>query len=333
MSPEKSRAYVLSLYEHLLRRAPNAEELENWITVAQNRQTADQIYFSFVNSEEYRAKHCVSTLYPSGHYYSPVVDPKTVTQYVRNERLAAAPIAGVNLSLAEMEAFWNRCSPVVARTPFHQNENTEHRYYFDNTNFSYADAITLRAMMADLKPRTVVEIGSGFSSACMLDCADEFGLDTKFTFIDPDTSRLELLLRPADHERVTTLKSSVQATDLSLYQSLQAADILFIDSTHVLKTGSDVHFELFYIMPALNKGVVVHFHDIHFPFEYPDPWIFKDNLSWNEIYALRAFLMYNSDFRVRFWGGYFVKERLRLVEAVSPLFLKNTGGSIWLERD
>ena len=133
--------------------------------------------------------------------------------------------------------------------------------------------------------------------------------------------------------RVTTIKSSVQATDLSLYQSLQAADILFIDSTHVLKTGSDVHFELFHIMPALNKGVVVHFHDIHFPFEYPDPWIFKDNLSWNEIYALRAFLMYNSDFRVRFWGGYFVKERLRLVEAVSPLFLKNTGGSIWLERD
>ncbi len=105
---------------------------------------------------------------------------------------------------------------------------------------------------------------------------------------------------------------------VSTFSTLNKNDILFIDSTHVLKTASDVHYELFSILPSLNKGVLVHFHDIQYPFEYPRPWLFKDNMSWNEIYALRAFLMYNSAFEVVFWNGLFAHRQRELIHKIQP---------------
>ncbi len=223
-------------------------------------------------------------------------------------------------------------SPVISRTPFSDQQTKTHRFYYGNNTFEYGDAIGLRAILADRRPELIIEIGSGFSSACMLDCVDEFELGTKFIFIDPYADRLKRLLRPGDAKRVTIIEQPVQLTELSLYGKLRPNDILFIDSTHVLKTGSDVHYEFFHILPSLAHGVVVHFHDIQFPFEYPDRWIFDDNFSWNEIYALRAFLMYNADFQIYFWGSCLARERPRLIRDVLPLFLRNSGGSLWLER-
>jgi hypothetical protein len=332
MSPDKAHSYIISLYHHILRRVPKPSELDHWVTVAKDGK-ADEIYYAFINSQEYADKTRVSSRFPAGHYYSAIVDPATVSEYVEKERQSdSLKIAGVNVPLARMEEFWQRSFAIIASTPFPETKERDYRFYYNNDIFSYGDAITLRAMIADLRPLTVVEIGSGFSSACMLDSVDEFGLDTRFTFIDPYPERLKGLLRPVDTQRVTILEAPVQETNLDLYRSLRRGDILFIDSTHVLKTGSDVHHELFHILPVLQSGVVVHFHDIHFPFEYPDQWIFKDNYSWNEIYALRAFLMYNTDFQLRFWGNCLAKERRRVIEDASPAFLKNPGGSLWIER-
>jgi predicted O-methyltransferase YrrM len=330
---EEARAYIKSLYETLLHRQPSPTEFEHWVRSAQKADSDRSTYFSFISSEEYKSKTRVSSLFPAGHYYSAVVDPATVGRYVERERLTQSnEIAGIVLPMREMEEFWQRSWNLITRTPFPALQTENYRFFFENPVFSYGDAITLRAMMADLKPRAVIEIGSGFSSVCMLDCADEFRLDTKFTFIDPNPERLKSLLRSADYQRVTLLEIPVQQTDTTIYRSLGPGDILFIDSTHVLKTGSDVHFELFHILPALHQGVVIHFHDIHFPFEYPDPWIFHNNHSWNEIYALRAFLSFNSAFRIRFWGDCFARERRELVHRAFPAFLKNPGGSLWIEK-
>jgi len=108
--------------------------------------------------------------------------------------------------------------------------------------------------------------------------------------------------------------------------------LLFIDSTHVLKTGSDVCHELFNILPVLKKGVIVHFHDIFWPFEYPDDWILKENRSWNEIYALRAFLMNNSEFEILFFNDFFARNFDDEIKIVRPDMLKNTGGSLYLKK-
>ena len=332
MSPERAHAFVISLYKNILKRTANREEFSHWSGLLQAGSSAADIYYAFVNSQEYKDKSQVAEFFPTGHFHSPVVDPRTVVDYVRKEQLATSPsVSGIELPLDEMIELWQNSSALIAATPF-QNEPSGNRRFYYNQIFPYGDAVSLRMMFAHIKPRAVIEIGSGFSSACMLDCADEFQTKTNFTFIDPDPARLKMLLTKNDLQNVKIIEAPVQSTDLAMYSSLERGDILFIDSTHVLKTGSDVHFELFHILPLLKPGVSIHFHDIHFPFEYPDEWIFKDNLSWNEIYALRAFLMYNSDFKVRFWGSCLARERPDLVQQVFPLFLKNPGGSIWMER-
>ena len=127
-------------------------------------------------------------------------------------------------------------------------------------------------------------------------------------------------------------EKEIQDVDVSIVDDLNRNDFLFINSTHVLKTGSDVHYEIFRLLPRVKSGVVIHFHDVPYPFEYPDKWIFQDNYSWNEAYAVRAFLMFNHEFRVLFWNSLFARRFSKLIKAEFPLFLRNPGGSIWIER-
>lgn len=332
MSEDDAKRYILSLYKSLFNREPATSELALWVDQAQI-QSAEAIYYAFINSTEYKLKTAVTATYPIGHYYSAIVDPRTVYSYLKKELAATIPdISGISISIDEMDEFWNRSSDVIRSTAFPEQKRDTHRFFYDNNIFPYGDAIGLRAMIADLHPKTIVEIGSGFSSACMLDSVDEFGFDTKFIFIDPYADRLKNLLRHEDYSRVVVIEKPVQDTDISVFKSLRRGDILFIDSTHVLKTGSDVHYELFHILPELSLGVLVHFHDIQFPFEYPSKWVLEDNYSWNEIYALRAFLMYNNHFRIVFWGNCYARHRLHIVEDTCPTFLKNPGGSLWIEK-
>ena len=82
------------------------------------------------------------------------------------------------------------------------------------------------------------------------------------------------------------------------FRKLEPNDILFIDSSHVVKTGSDVQHIFFKILPEIKSGVYIHFHDVFYPFEYPKHWIFDNHWSWNEYYFLMAFLMYNTSFKI-----------------------------------
>src|SRR5690606_3240197 len=121
-----------------------------------------------------------------------------------------------------------------------------------------------------------------------------------------------------------------QDIDLELFKNLEAGDILFVDSTHIVKTGSDVNYILFSILPILQKGVFIHFHDIFFPFEYPKKWVYGGH-NWNETYFLRAFLMYNDHFKIRLFSHHmhtFYPETFNEM----PLAYKNIGGNIWLEK-
>ena len=121
-----------------------------------------------------------------------------------------------------------------------------------------------------------------------------------------------------------------------MVRELEVNDILFIDSSHVVKTGSDVHFELTELIPRLRPGVVVHFHDIFYPFEYPKAWVLDINRSWNEIYFLHVFLMYNSAFGIEFFNTFFARNYPDIVRASIPAhadkFLLNPGGGLWLRK-
>lgn len=335
MSHAVVEEYIASLYATLLKRDPEPDEFAGWVSLAAALEP-EQVYFAFVNSEEYKRQQekPVPTMFLPGHYYSPIVDPSTIAEYVEKQYLAEpSDLAGIQFDESAMLRFWKKNSDFIKNTPFSEHDDGNNRYYYNNGQYPYGDAIMLRTMIAYFKPKNVVEIGSGFSSACMLDAIDHTGLkDFAMTCIDPDAERLRSRLRDEDLLRVDILEGLVQDVPLSTFSKLNANDILFIDSTHVLKTASDVHYELFSILPSLNKGVLVHFHDIQYPFEYPRQWLFEDNRSWNEIYALRAFLMFNSAFEIVFWNDLFAHRQRELVHKTNPLFLNNPGGSIWLRR-
>ena len=117
---------------------------------------------------------------------------------------------------------------------------------------------------------------------------------------------------------------------MDVFEKLNAGDILFVDSTDVSKTGSDVNYIMFEIIPILKSGVLIHFHDVFCPFEYPKEWVFQGR-NWNEDYILKAFLMYNDRFEIKLFSEYLHKHHGDVFEAM-PLFYKNHGGNLWIEK-
>lgn len=332
METDEARQFIQDLYTHLIGRHPGQRELDQWTMLAVKSLSPAQVLRAFIDSKEYKARNMVYTLFAAGHYHSPVVDPATVRVYfdkARNKTIN--DLAGINIDLEEMMAFWDTNLAFIQATPFTEAKDPARRFYYTGSPYPWGDAIMLRAMINHYRPQRVIEIGSGFSTACMLDSADECGhLGMQVTCIEPYPNRLHSLLRPADYERVELVQALVQDVELDLFDALRPGDMLFIDSTHVLKTGSDVHYELFSILPRLRTGVLVHVHDCPFPFEYPEKWVFELNYSWNEAYALRAILMYSNRFKIRFWNSALAKTCRGKIQADYPSFLRNAGTSIWL---
>ena len=214
--------------------------------------------------------------------------------------------------------------------PWQPGPTTGLRYYFENEMFSYSDAIFLYSMIRHAQPGRVVEVGSGFSSAVMLDTDQRFLNESiKFTFVEPYPDRLLALLTERDKSRVELIKDRVQHVDIETFSSLKSGDIVFVDSSHVGKVGSDVNHLLFEVFPILASGVYVHIHDVFYPFEYPREWISR-GFGWNEDYLIRAFLMFNTRFSVVAFNTYLEQFHADWFRQKMPLCLINTGGSIWL---
>ncbi|HEY9217013.1 MAG TPA: class I SAM-dependent methyltransferase [Phenylobacterium sp.] len=265
-----------------------------------------------------------------GHHYSPIADPAEAQRHL--DRLALEgpleSVPGVAIDRDAMRSLWAELVPLMADAPFPEQPQAGGAYHLDNPSFAWGDGLVLHAMLRRFGPRRVIEVGSGYSSACMLATLPG---EAEFTFIEPHPRLLRELLG-AELDRHVLKASPVQDCPLELFAQLQDGDLLFIDSTHVLKTGSDVWYELFRVLPALAPGVLIHLHDIFWPFEYPRHWVVGANQSWNELYALHAFLMSNADYQVLMFNDYFAQLERPLIEATLPRFLTNPGGSIWLRK-
>lgn len=334
-SHEAERDFAATAYRRVLRREPTAEELDYAAGATRHLGAARLLETLFESGEyQFRNRVAMTSEFDAGHFYSPVVDPEALAAsgFAVDRSLPEERLAGLSIDPDRMLAFWDAHLPAMHGANFPAQERPPRRYFADNDIYSWGDALVLAAMFDAHRPRRVIEIGSGFSSACMLDLADAMGLPTAFTFVEPYADRLKGLLTAADAGRCTLHETPVQATDPQLYAELDAGDILFIDSTHVSKAGSDVNFELFEILPRLKPGVIVHFHDIFYPFEYPDAWIFQSRRSWNEIYILRAFLMFNPAFEVLFFNDYFGRRHADHARATLPRFMDNPGGGLWLRK-
>lgn len=161
------------------------------------------------------------------------------------------------------------------------------RYKSNNGWFDDGDAGLLHSMILEYKPKRIIEIGSGFSTCVMLD-TNEYWLDNKIeiTCIEPYPHRLMENIRK--NEKIEIRNEYVQHVPLEVFDSLEANDILFIDSSHVVKAGGDIIWEYFHIIPRLKDGVIIHIHDIIYPFTYPERWILQGR-AYTEAFILRAF--------------------------------------------
>jgi len=260
---------------------------------------------------------------PPGHFYSPVPDPTAIGQRIDGLLDARRPMAGLDTHDDVQFALGRKLLAFLAHfDPPLEQKRSRARYWSQNPFYPFGDAALLALLVHELAPRRAVEIGCGFSSAALLDARDREhahgGKDvlTHVRFVEPYPDRLLDLLDERDraslvrvptaphssataHAAALTLDARpLEEADLTWIESLGRGDLLIVDSSHVLKTGSDVFLLFDRILPALARGVWIHVHDVAWPFEYPRPWLLEGR-AWNEAYALKLFLQYNAAFALR----------------------------------
>jgi hypothetical protein len=274
----------------------------------------------------------IRSAHPNGHFYSPVVDPGQID----DARVwpAQPQIVGVDFDDTVHERIlcevFPRHMPAYDYPERRDETMAATQFYTQNPAFSWLDSRTLFVLLNEWRPRRLIEVGSGYSTLLTADVNRRL-LDgaVEITCIEPYPKDF---LR--DLEGTQLIEAKVQQVPLVEFSRLQAGDILFIDSSHVAKTDSDVNYLYFEVLPRLAAGVRVHIHDIFLPHDYPREWVAKENRSWNEQYLLRALLMHSHGFRVVFGCSYAYWRFPELVRAAlaHSRGLAFAGGSFWIER-
>jgi predicted O-methyltransferase YrrM len=278
------------------------------------------------------------TRVPAGHFYSPIVSVKDIKS--REQQiypLLNNKLEGLNLVEEEQIELFSCCfNSYYQDLSFSDKISTTGRYYYDNKYFGHADATSLYFMIRHFSPKKIIEVGSGFSSAVMLDVNERFCNNAiELTFIEPYPNRLRSLLKESDRKITDIIVSNLQDVDVKYFEQLEKDDILFIDSTHVSKTGSDVNYLLFNIFPSLKSGVIIHIHDIFYPFEYPKEWVIYGNgrFGWNEAYILRAFLTHQNQYKILMFNDFMQSFHKQGILLNMPNYNQHgRGGSIYLRK-
>lgn len=280
---------------------------------------------------------------PEGHFYSPIPNIDEIEKYktrlFKNRHETEVETEGIELNTSSQLKLVNEFSKFYNEVPFKdkkinvesKEEKTAKRYYYCNNSFGHSSAITLYSIMRYFKPKNIIEIGSGFSSCAMMDVNEIFfNNNINCTFIEPYPDLILSLIKEDDN--INLLKNKAQDISVDKFKQLKKNDILFVDSSHISKTGSDVNYILFDILPNINNGVIIHFHDIFYPFEYPQKWIYEGR-AWNEDYILKAFLQYNNKFKIIYWNHFLGKAYPKVIMEKLPLCMKGTlGSSLWIQK-
>jgi hypothetical protein len=265
-------------------------------------------------------------------YYEPLVNPKKhLKKSLREDRV----LKGIDLNekgqLKLLSEF--NYNIEIKKFPFYKKNEIE--FYFNNTTYKSGDAEYLYNIIRHFKPKRVIEIGSGFSTLMAQNAIKQNTLeDSKYhcnhICIEPyEMPWLKEL-------NVNLIREKVENIDTSFFKQLEKDDILFIDSSHIIRPQGDVLFEYLEILPTINSGVIVHIHDIFTPKDYLDDWIYKDFRLWNEQYLLEAFLMFNSEFKIIGALNYLAHNHPKEFKDKCPIFANEKGrepGSFWIVKN
>jgi predicted O-methyltransferase YrrM len=269
------------------------------------------------------------------HFYEPVADSRELR---RRPGLweGESALPGVEVNLDEQLRLLREVFPAFKDEYVFPRRKTAspHEYYLDNGSFGPVDAEVAHCMARRFSPRRTIEIGSGFSTcllarACLMN-KEQAGVPTELVSIDP-YPKTELLAGLPGLARLVREKAENVGVDF--FSALESGDILFVDSSHVVRTGGDVNFLYLEVLPRLKPGVLVHVHDIFLPREYPKEWFLKLRRSWTEQYLLQAFLAFNNAYSV-VWCSHLMHRRYpqELKNAFPGYDGSSLPASFWIRR-
>jgi len=246
------------------------------------------------------------------HYYEPLPDFRSITSEQINRRRT---YPGIDFR-------WEQQLAIVGELAKYRDELRDIEFDFDNAYFAGFDAAVYYTLIRHLQPQRIIEIGGGYSTqiAAKALAANRTG---KLVCIEPYPERL-------NGSNAELIQKRVEEIDVEFFLSLKANDILFIDSSHTVKFGSDVCFEFLEILPRLARDVWVHVHDIFFPHDYPAEWLITRRLALNEQYLLEAFLSFNKNFAPQLANYWLCLDHK---EAAAPVWANaDRASSFWMKR-
>jgi hypothetical protein len=273
-------------------------------------------------------------IYPiRDHYYEPMYNHK---KYLGHSLLDARRLPGIELNEKGQLSWLNKFEYADELMRFPSMPTTDGSYYYKNPNFAEGDAECLYSLIRLCKPKRIIEIGSGFSTlmaraAISQNQREDGEYLCHHQCIEPfEMHWLEGI------KGIEVIREKVEKVDLSLFQQLGSNDILFIDSSHMVRPQSDVLTECLEILPTLNKGVLVHIHDIFTPSDYLEHWLQDEVKFWNEQYLLEAFLSCNPHFEIIAAVNYLNRNFPVEVGKKFPMLVQNSKhiepGSFWIRK-
>ena len=302
---------------------------------------AEQIYKAFHESNAIQRRIARATFefwqrlgfhVVGDHFYDIVPNTQTIRKSYING-LRDLPAISVDWQSLALDA----CGLMSSFVEDYLHNRSTFGYVENNYYFNGLDALYYYSFIRKLKPRRIVEIGQGFSTRIALAALTQ-NLDAEqavpeLISIDPYA---RLATETSTAFRFSVIKKPLREVGNDVPGMLAAGDLLFVDSSHVFKFGSDVQLLFEHVYPRLTTGVLLHIHDIFTPFDYPINWMVKRKQFWNEQYFLESFLSFNSDFRIEAPIHYLARDgaadRMFSTRNVDPDVVGRNGQSLYLKR-
>jgi hypothetical protein len=278
--------------------------------------------------------HCKNALMKIGvfpicdNYYEPQFNNQKTKQALSQDR----PLPGIDWNISEQLKILNMflCSQELVDIPKEKSSTLD--FYLNNGTFVSGDAEYWYQLIRSIKPRKIFEVGSGNSTlmaikAIRKNCEQDLNYNCNHVCIEPyEIPWLE-------ETGVSVVRKKVEDVELDFFSKLEENDILFIDSSHVIRPQGDVLFEYLELLPTLNKGVIVHIHDIFSPKNYLREWLEDEVRFWNEQYLLEAFLSHNSTWKIIGALNYLHHNHYEKLKSVAPFLTPDREpGSFYIQR-
>ena len=263
------------------------------------------------------------------HYYQPLVNPKGhLVRSLREDR----NLPGIDFNVEQQLDLLSKFDYNAELEKFPLDGTDNLQFHYNNQSFLAGDAEYLYNVIRHYKPRRIIEVGSGSSTlmavnAVKQNAREDASYACEQTCIEPyEMPWLE-------KTGVKVIRKKVEEMDQALFKTLQSNDILFIDSTHIIRPQGDVLFQYQEVLPILNSGVLVHIHDIFTPKDYLDEWVYDRHSLWNEQYLLEAFLTFNQSYRIVGALNYLMNHHYEAFAGKCPILARHGNyepGSFWL---